>query len=427
MSKEKHVLICGAAPDTGNLGVSALANSLVSTINEVNPDISITLADNGKGVRDTSFATKNTAKKAVKLCGAKIGKKFYHQENYQNINLSSSILGGITQVSKHFNTIDYVFDISGGDSFTDLYGKTRFDLVNAPKKFAIKKGLPLVFLPQTYGPFNNENLREEASYYLRNATLAFARDLNSFEVMKSLLGDDFDSSKHRLGVDMAFSLPTKRSCLDHQPVIKQWIENKDDIFGLNVSGLIYNDPSLAKERYGFVADYMSVVEQIVDYVLNNTNMKLLLVSHVNPVSEEKDNDFNAAQNLIKKLKLEANDRVQLHDNGLDQCEIKWLIGHCAFFMGTRMHATIAALSQKVPVATVAYSDKAKGVFASCDVEKYVIDPRVLTTEKVVDEVLSAFLERDLISERLDGSVENVKRQSVEQIKYTNDYLSMLDA
>jgi len=427
MSKEKHVLICGAAPDTGNLGVSALANSLVSTINEVNPDVSMTLADNGKGVRDTSFATKSTAKKAVKLCGAKIGKKFYHQENYQNIKLSSSILGGITQVSKHFNTIDYVFDISGGDSFTDLYGKTRFDLVNAPKKFAIKKGLPLVFLPQTYGPFNDENLREEASYYLRKATLAFARDLNSFEVMKSLLGDDFDSSKHRLGVDMAFSLPTKHTCLDHQPVIKQWIENKDDIFGLNVSGLIYNDPALAKERYGFVADYMTVIENIVDYVLNKTNMKLLLVSHVNPVSEEKDNDFNAAQNLIKKLKLEANDRVQLHDNGLDQCEIKWLIGHCAFFMGTRMHATIAALSQKVPVATVAYSDKAKGVFASCDVEKYVIDPRVLTTEKVVDEVLSAFLERDLISERLDGAVENVKRQSVEQIKYTNDYLSMLDA
>ena len=38
-----------------------------------------------------------------------------------------------------------------------------------------------------------------------------------------------------------------------------------------------------------------------------------------------------------------------------------------------MHATIAALSSGVPCATVAYSLKARGVFASCGMAHAVAD------------------------------------------------------
>ena len=37
----------------------------------------------------------------------------------------------------------------------------------------------------------------------------------------------------------------------------------------------------------------------------------------------------------------------------DQHAIKSIIGRCDFFIGSRMHACIAALSQKIPTAAVA--------------------------------------------------------------------------
>ena len=54
---------------------------------------------------------------------------------------------------------DLVLDVSGGDSFTDLYGAARFRQIIAPKQIALATGRPLVLLPQTYGPFSRATSR----------------------------------------------------------------------------------------------------------------------------------------------------------------------------------------------------------------------------------------------------------------------------
>ena len=44
--------------------------------------------------------------------------------------------------------------------------------------------------------------------------------------------------------------------------------------------------------------------------------------------------------------------------------MKYLIGQCDFFVGSRMHSCIAAVSQCVPAVSIAYSDKFIGVMAT---------------------------------------------------------------
>jgi len=51
---------------------------------------------------------------------------------------------------------------SGGDSFADLYGDWRFSAITAPIALALVMELPLVLLPQTYGPFSTAETRRRA-------------------------------------------------------------------------------------------------------------------------------------------------------------------------------------------------------------------------------------------------------------------------
>jgi len=94
---------------------------------------------------------------------------------------------------------DAVLDISGGDSFTDLYGEKRFWDVARPKLVALALGGPLILLPQTYGPFRDERLRQIASRIVDRAKMAWARDEHSFRSLRELAGNHFDPARQLCG------------------------------------------------------------------------------------------------------------------------------------------------------------------------------------------------------------------------------------
>lgn len=97
----------------------------------------------------------------------------------------------------------------------------------------------------------------------------------------------------------------------------------------------------------------------------------------------------------------------------DQHTIKGIIGRCDFFIGSRMHACIAALSQKIPTAAVAYSKKFKGVFDSIDVGNLVIDAREMETQEAVDMIAAMFDDRAQIEKILQVQIDNAQRQQLE--------------
>ena len=56
----------------------------------------------------------------------------------------------------------------------------------------------------------------------------------------------------------------------------------------------------------------------------------------------------------------------------DQSEIKHIIGQCDFFIGSRMHACIGAVSQNIASVSIAYSNKFRGVMETVGMDEYVI-------------------------------------------------------
>ncbi len=224
--------------------------------------------------------------------------------------------------------------------------------------------------------------------------VAWARDERSFEVLKERLGDRFDPTRHRVGVDVAFGLPS------HPPAKLPTSFDEsggEPPVGLNVSGLIYNDPNAARERYRFVLDYRELVARFVRWLIEERGARVTLVPHVVPGGDVVESDPRANRAVLKELG-DFGGRLSLLPEGFDQCETKWLISRCAWFCGTRMHSTIAGLSSGTRTATVSYSPKALGVFESCGLGEAVVDPTSLSTDEALERLRSIYDDR----ERLGG-------------------------
>jgi len=99
----------------------------------------------------------------------------------------------------------------------------------------------------------------------------------------------------------------------------------------------------------------------------------------------------------------------------DPMEIKSIISRTDWFCGTRMHATIAALSSGVPTAALAYSDKTLGVFETCKQGEHVADLRHMSTCDVLDRLWVSWCQRKAERERLASALSDVRRDVQKQM------------
>lgn len=425
-----RIAVFGAAPDTLNMGVSALFASTLSSISRLIPNCEFVVFDGGLGERRKSFLVSEDQSIDCILYGARAGFRWYRPENLAAMSTLASLgpLGPLLNSGvKLIESCDAVLDVSGGDSFSDIYGRRRFFSVARPKMIALKRDRPLVLLPQTYGPYNNLSLRETASEIVKGAGMAWARDLNSFEVLKELLGARFDPNRHLCGVDLAFMLAPRLAASElADRHFWNWLDAPNStkpLIGFNVNGLIFNDPDRSRSQYGFRADYSAVVQKFLTWILDNTECNILLVPHVMVPEGHFESDYAASLAVADKLPKQHEDRVAITPTSLDQCQVKWVISKTDWFCGTRMHSTIAALSSGVPTASVAYSDKTKGVFESCHQGEHVWDPRTLSTEEVFDGLVQSYQKRTTAKEALVERLPAVKSIARKQIEAIAEFIA----
>lgn len=92
----------------------------------------------------------------------------------------------------------------------------------------------------------------------------------------------------------------------------------------------------------------------------------------------------------------------------DEGQLKYLIGRCEFFVGSRMHACIAALSQGIPAVGIAYSRKFAGVLRSIAAEELVADACSLSAEQILNAISDAYEQRARLKARLSSRMPQVR-------------------
>jgi polysaccharide pyruvyl transferase WcaK-like protein len=117
----------------------------------------------------------------------------------------------------------------------------------------------------------------------------------------------------------------------------------------------------------------------------------------------------ACNELFQELQQSYPGRLFTLQSQYDEREVKHVIAQCDFFIGARMHACIAALSQCVPAAAMAYSDKFIGVLRSVGMQAAVVDLRSLSTDEVLAALGSIYDSREALKSVLRNHVPLVQQ------------------
>ena len=140
----------------------------------------------------------------------------------------------------------------------------------------------------------------------------------------------------------------------------------------------------------------------------NTNAELWLVPHTYAPTGDVESDNEACKKVRNSLPDEVQSRVRVVTGEYDQHEIKGVIGQSNFFLGSRMHSCIAALSQGIPCIGLAYSMKFRGVFSSVSMNDWVVDARATDTNEAVKAVLNCYHRREVVREDLKQASEEAR-------------------
>lgn len=373
---------------SGNLGVGALSYSHAALIKGVLEGLGyeVTFIVFGHGSADDEGADKLTKEVGCEVQQVKFGLR-----NLINFDFTAI---------KYLKKCNYIFDIGEGDSFTDIYKLPRLLNQSITKILAKLFCGKLILAPQTYGPFNSTMAKLIVRFTLLFADRVYSRDILSKSVVSKLTTKQVEDF-----TDLAFSL-------QFIPDAVKSDENTQPLkVGINVSGLLYNQ-SMASNNFDLKMKYHTFVENLIEYFLAQ-NIEVCLVPHVISKLVMED-DVSICQRLQNKYP-----ETTVSPTFKNPSDVKGYISRFDFFIGARMHATIAAFSSGVPVVPCAYSMKFRGVFENLGYNA-VVDAKELTTEDAYNKTIEMFNNREELTKAIQkgnliakGKLDNYKSRLVE--------------
>ena len=255
------------------------------------------------------------------------------------------ILLPFTRYKRIVKQVAYEAADYGGDGFSDIYSTETFLGRLYDIGYAMRKGIPVIILPQTLGPFRDKRNLLIAKRILKYANMIYVRDDKFTDELKKM------NVKYELTKDLsAFMKP------------QSWdISIPQNSIGINVSGLAYSNTF--RTLSGQFEQYPALIDELIRH-FQKKGLTVYLIPHSynynNP--EQSNDDIVACREAYNKLKDKQN--VVFLDKNLTSPKIKYVISLMSFFIGTRMHANFAAIYTGVPVFGLAYSFKFDGAFTA---------------------------------------------------------------
>lgn len=417
MNHEKGIILLGAGYTTPNMGVWALASGTIGSIFYEFPSARVYILDYNKNPETYELQHLNGTTN-VELINIRFSKRIFLQNNIVRMiftalllkvarsqKLKDKILKGNPGLKLIFKS-DIIGSIAGGDSFSDIYGLSRLLYVSLPQVLVLLMKKPLILLPQTLGPFKSQIAGVIAKYILTHAKRVYARDKESLLAARDIIHKN--KKKLKFCHDVGFAL----NPLIADERIPGWLKRdmyRKPLLGLNVSGLLYVGGYNQSNMFNLKLEYRQLIEHLIRLFIRKFSANILLVPHVFGKENNSESDLSACRKVYQSTDNNLHPYLHLIEDEYDHHEIKSIIGYCDFFLGSRMHACIAALSQSIPAIGLSYSRKFRGVFASIGMENLVFDLRKYDLLSILTLTEGAYQNRLQIKHKLERTIPDVKR------------------
>lgn len=435
-AKPIKICILGATFNTQNMGVSMLAAGAIRCVLHRFPHARIAMLDYAYGGYEFDFLH-DGAKIPIRFVNLRFSKKVYLGNNVALLILlvliskvipSAAVRRNLLSRNRYLGEVlqtDIFFAVSGGDSFSDIYGVGRFLYVALPQLLALFAGKRLICLPQTIGPFRFGIVRVIAKFILNHAEVVYSRDQVGLDATRRLLGRGAEDGKLRFCYDLAFDVDAAQTARVEIVGFADEMDSTTSLVGFNVSGLLLAGGYTRDNMFRFKVDYADLVHRLIGFLIEERSAKVLLVPHVFGSSARLESDIRACEAVYERLRDKYAGHIGLVRGSFSHDEIKYVIGLCDFFVGARMHACIGAVSQHIPTVPISYSDKFAGVMETIGLGDFVVDPRRMTVEEAIRVLDHAYDRQRSVRLQLKNVIPSVKEKIRNALADIPDPSSML--
>lgn len=288
-----------------------------------------------------------------------------------------------TSVRRHMRVmipeeVDAILDASGF-RYSDRWGKETSKVLDGRTRAARRLGAKYVLMPQAFGPFQDPVGRQAFQRACENIELIFARDQDSFDHVRELIGDD---TRLHLAPDFTPGLPPV-----WPDVTPMW---RGDHRG--VVAVVPNARMLDKTSVDVARRYVEFLTAVIRDVHEHAYAPVIILHSNDDGDLQLGNEIAAASRLPVLVVSEPNAQV-----------LKGLIARCDLMVGSRFHGLMNALSQGVPAVGTSWSHKYQRLFESYDSTDLLVD---------LDADLSSALA--MVGRLLDDRERETIRQRLEQ-------------
>ena len=282
------------------------------------------------------------------------------------------------------------------DSFMHLYQIYINTLFNKP----------VYILGTSVEPIHNVIIDKITKSVLKRVDYIFAREEITESYLNSFLGN-----KHCQIPDMAFMLDDgSHKVVCHDSQIDKIKREGKKLFGITVRDWNFpnsNNPEKTKNNYiNAVSDAMGqIIEKYDSYFI-----------FIPQVIVPYRSDIDTAKQIRDKMSNEDRKRFIIKEDDWSPYQIRSIISQLDFFIGTRMHSNIFALSECIPTLAIAYEKKTNGIMSTVGMDKYVLNIDSISEKQIMDKVNELVNDRNNIKKLLTKKNQIIQREILTAIK-----------
>jgi colanic acid/amylovoran biosynthesis protein len=249
---------------------------------------------------------------------------------------------------------------------------------------------PIIFFPQSFGPFYNP----VAGYFLKKILLhketatILAREEISLNLLKKLIKND---QKLEICPDIAFCLskeiPSKEASYH--------LNLPRPVIALTLRQWLFPDAASKIEREEKKGKYLNALKETCHYIARSLKGSILILPQVRGPGNLED-DRIISRRLFKDLEdviPESNRRLLNLDDAVDPLFIIQILSQVDLVVATRFHSAIFALIARIPVISISYQPKSKGIMEQLELDKYCLDISTLESAEItrlIDEIMGDY-------------------------------------